>query len=444
VQGGENGVSPMLMSLLEILQSSSSRMFHVETIRSQETFPKSTAIDKDIQRRLERSGNSVHPWQVKETLEEIHRRRYYPRASMKDDSFNVSRWPPVIRACVEGNAELALSSFGAVLFYLQRSLIDHELLSMGIVKAYIPPATSAGQDENDSPIARLAIASTRAESAVDETIGLSQTQDVQSIYRQTQLSQPPMDVDGYPNSFSEDEIDHLSLDGTTLKNLEILVNSVDLKPAGSLWWLINHTKAPHGARLLRAWLLRPLFRKAQIDRRTDAVEELVSGAAAFAFDESRSVLAKCGDIERLLSRVHSMSGMTSESDDAHASIHPSDRAVLYENVTYTKRKVADFSKLLNGLRSATRIPEIFQDIEIRSGLLTKIVTLHSKGGSFPDMENEVDWYFANFDCDKAAKGEFEPVRGIDALYDEACVEIERIESVGLLIINCKIETCVLI
>jgi hypothetical protein len=31
--------------------------------------------------------------------------------------------PDVLRACIEGGASLALSSFGASLFYLQRSLI---------------------------------------------------------------------------------------------------------------------------------------------------------------------------------------------------------------------------------------------------------------------------------------------------------------------------------
>jgi DNA mismatch repair protein MSH6 len=197
----------------------------------------------------------------------------------------------------------------------------------------------------------------------------------------------------------------MALDGTTLHNLEILTNSVDYKTTGSLWSKLNYTKTPHGARLLRAWLLRPLFRKPNIERRADAVQELVSGAAAVALSETTAVLAQCGDIERLLSRVHSMSGAsTPDEDDEPGGIHPNEQAVLYETGTNTKRKVGDFSKVLNGLRRATQIPEIFQGIEIEIGLLRKIVCHADQGGCFPHVVEELDWFFANFDCDQAVKG----------------------------------------
>lgn len=100
----------------------------MEIVKPLESFPASTAIDADIRRQLER-GKSVHPWDVQETLEELHRRKYFPKASKKEDDRSIERWPQVLRAVIEGGAELALSSFGAVLFYLQRSLIDFEVLS---------------------------------------------------------------------------------------------------------------------------------------------------------------------------------------------------------------------------------------------------------------------------------------------------------------------------
>ena len=92
-----------------------------------------------------------------------------------------------------------------------------------------------------------------------------------------------------------------------------------------------------------------MFRKADIDRRADAVEELVSGGPAAAMSEARAALAKVGDIERLLSRVHSMGG--AGSGDNATDSHPSTRAVLYEEASYTRRKVGDFAKLLGGLRA---------------------------------------------------------------------------------------------
>ena len=37
------------------------------------------------------------------------------------------------------------------------------------------------------------------------------------------------------------------------------------------------------------------------------------------------------------------------------------------------------------------------------------------------------WFFDNFDCSKAAQGQFEPNRGMDEGYDAACDEIDRIK-----------------
>jgi DNA mismatch repair protein MSH6 len=421
LQAGADGASPVLESLIKTHQSMCPHPFRVEKIRAEESFPKSTALSPEVRQAMDRGSGrfvgAVHPWDVEETVQELHRRRYFPQASkVSADRFSMSRWPHVLRAAVEGKADLAMSSFGAALFYLQRSLIDTEILTMGIVKAYVPPSS----------------ANTDAE--VRETMQVLATQESHTSIEGA-IANPaniPAQEEGreVANSLlAESLIDHMQLDGTTLHNLEILTNSVDYKVAGSVWSKINYTKTPHGARLLRAWLLRPLFRKADIDRRADAVQELVSGAAAVALTEASAVLSKCGDIERLLSRIHSMSGSTGlEQDDDNEGIHPSNRAVLYEVGTYTKRKVGDFSKILNGLQHAAQIPEIFQGINLESGLLQKIVRSVDQGGCFPNMCDQLDWFISNFDCDKAAKGLFEPNRGIDAAYDEACETIDRIQA----------------
>jgi DNA mismatch repair protein MSH6 len=311
---------------------------------------------------------------------------------------------------------------------LQRNLIDGEILSMGIVKAYVPPESSVSARETGGEMTQLAAQQNLLESGVDSHV---QAEPGSAAANTRGDGQVALEFSQQPESLNtENEISHMSLDGTTLHNLEILTNAVDHKVAGSLWSKINYTKTPHGARLLRAWLLRPLFRKAEIDRRADAVEELVSGGAAVALSEATSVLAKCGDIERLLSRVHSMSGnsLPGADEDESSRIHPNDRAVLYEHATYNKRKVSDFSRLLQGLRHAAQIPELFAGIEIQSGLLCKIVRHAEQGGCFPSMEQELDWFFENFDCDQAAQGLFEPTKGCDALYDEQCETIEQLVS----------------
>ena len=426
IEGGEDGASPVLLSLIRAVQSTSRHSVSLERIHDVETFPKSTAVDADIRRKIERKNPTVHPWDVKETLEEIHRRGYYPRASrQQQDKFSTSRWPKVLQAAVDGNAELLLSSFGAVLFYLQRNLIDHDIFGMGIVKAYVPPSTSSAMKASSvQMMTNIVTQQDREEDGVDLTLLPKDS------FTQNDVIPAASTLEFESNELiiQEKEINHMALDGTTLRNLEILFNSQTYTASGSLWSKINYTKTPHGCRLLRAWVLRPLFRKEDIERRGDAVEELVSGAAAVAMEECRHILAKCGDIDRMLSRVHSMGAgaSSSPSDDDPSRFHPNERAVLYEGTTHTKRKVGDFSKVLNDLKITSQIPELFVGIDIRSGLLQKLVRVTNDGGCFPDMSNELDWFFDNFDCDQAAQGFFEPSRGINEAYDEACDAVERI------------------
>jgi DNA mismatch repair protein MSH6 len=440
IQGGsadQQGASPTLMSLLKAYTNNSRYPCRLETIHQQETFPKSTALQAEHRRQLERPRSVTHPWDVEETLNELHRKRYFPRGSRQAGNKSIARWPPVLQAVVEGEANLCLSSLGAALFFLQRNLIDQEILTMGIIKAYIPQTSPSIQQHASGASQTFAASQATAHERSQDSEGRheSETNGSVTALEGNPLFQVPTGVTA--SADGENQITYMSLDGTTLHNLEILTNSVDFKVSGSLWSKINHTKSPHGARMLRAWLLRPLFRKNDIDRRADAVQALVGGAGALALREVRqSIFSKIGDLDRLLSRVHSMSGGISidadregECDDGMPSdYHPSERAVLYENATYTQRKVGDFSKLLNGLRRSCQIPELFSDMELDpNGQLFKFVRLQRDGGLFPDMVEELDWYFENFDCDKAEKGLYEPVRGCDPIYDQACDTIQRVK-----------------
>lgn len=404
----EESASPELTCLLR----SQHPPCRVEKVLYNESFPKSTAVDPEIRQRMGRqtSGKYVHPWDVQETMQELHHQGYFPRASRKSNSLTTSRWPVVLQACVEGEATLCLASFGATLFYLQRSLIDYEILSMGSVQAYCPPTMTSADSKEEQKLQDMV----REQTRVQDCLFLENLQNEKKV------------------EDLESKIDHMALDGTTLANLEILTNLQTNTSLGSLWAKLNHTRTPHGSRLLRAWLLRPLFRVNDINRRADAVSELTFGPGASAISEARqSVLKKCGDTERLLSRIHSMSGSpsTSNGENQNQDHHPKERAVLYEMAIYTKRQVGDFSKLLQGLRAACLIPELFSEVPLQpDGLLHKIVNLPANGGCFPDMEEHLNWFLDNFNCDLAANGQFEPAYGMDARYDEACNDVKRIKT----------------
>ena len=440
IEGGQSGASKTLLNLLKSICPPNTV---IDSINAKEHFPKSTAINAENCRMLNRTSADVKPWDPNETVRELHRKGYYPRSSRRSDisadvTDGISRWPDILRTCIEGGASLALSSFGAALYYLQRNLIDVEILGMGIIKAYAPPnnGIEGKEAEANGEDAGAADPSNQFQKMYDE-----EAERVEGVNLMGEQEQQVQQNDFFATSSVEAEeayaaeanIDHMALDGTTLSNLEILHNITSGTYQGSLLSKIDATQSPHGSRLLRAWLLRPLFRKVDIDRRADVVEELVGGSSAMGMSEARALLKKTGDIERLLSRVHSMGGggqarNNGNDGTAAATTHPSDRAVLYEGAKNTKRKVGDFSKLLNGLRAAANIPELFENADIHSPLLAKIVRTTDNGGCFPsDMKEKLDWFFDNFNLKKAAQGEFEPTPGIDEEYDRACETIEEVK-----------------
>ena len=444
-----SNASKAIKSLVEGHRATARSPCRLEIIRDRESFPKSTALNKDHARNLERGrgpNRLVEPWNPEETLSELHRRRYYPRASRKAGDQSVARWPAVLQMVVEGKADLCLSSFGAALYYLQRNLIDREILSMGVVRAYIPQESQVLENSKESEVQSSSeegfwtkqqkSLDSNSEKSVEKGLEENPLFKIPTADAGNQSSAMQIDDSTPAINYAEERTTHMSLDGTTLHNLEILTNAVDFKTAGSLWSKLNHTKSPHGARMLKAWLLRPLFRKADIDRRADAVEELAHGSGALALQELREVLAKVGDLDRLLSRIHSMSagvnatGAYDETESSQIQAHPNERAVLYEGKSYTKRKVTDFKNVLKGLQKACRIPEIFADVSLDpSSLLFRLVrpAKEQEGGYFPDMEESLDWFLENFDCEKAANGQFVPGRGTDPIYDEACDTINRIK-----------------
>ena len=92
----------------------------------------------------------------------------------------------------------------------------------------------------------------------------------------------------------------LIIDPITLKHLEVVAGS-EGGTRGSLLDEIDRTVTPMGGRLLRAWLLRPLYTLERIRDRLDAVEEL-----AFRSTERgkfRDGLKAVHDLERLLARA---------------------------------------------------------------------------------------------------------------------------------------------
>ena len=95
--------------------------------------------------------------------------------------------------------------------------------------------------------------------------------------------------------------DYMTLDLQTKRNLEIISSMQDGTLNGSLLQVMDRTRNPMGARLIRRWLQRPLKRVEDIQMRLDAVEEL---AELRTVREGLSeLLSGINDLERSLSRI---------------------------------------------------------------------------------------------------------------------------------------------
>jgi DNA mismatch repair protein MutS len=93
----------------------------------------------------------------------------------------------------------------------------------------------------------------------------------------------------------------LVLDATTQENLELCRNLRDGGRAGTLLGVMDGSRTPMGARLLRAWLLAPTREEQTIEARLSAVEELRS--SALLATELAELLHGVGDLERLSGRL---------------------------------------------------------------------------------------------------------------------------------------------
>ncbi len=95
--------------------------------------------------------------------------------------------------------------------------------------------------------------------------------------------------------------DHLVIDATCRRNLELLRGSRDSTRQGSLLAAIDRTRSAAGARLLAEWLARPLTSLTVIKQRHDAVDFLMADDRRR--DDVRAALALVYDLERLVARI---------------------------------------------------------------------------------------------------------------------------------------------
>ncbi|VVD03717.1 unnamed protein product [Leptidea sinapis] len=125
------------------------------------------------------------------------------------------------------------------------------------------------------------------------------------------------------------------LDNITLRNLRIVQDE--------------------GCLLLYQWVCSPSCNISVIKQRQEAVKALFDNQELS--QEAKNILTTLPDLERLLAKVHSLGNLKKSKN------HPDSRAILYEEKTYSKRKVLDFISVLNGFTAAIKLNEMFADAD---------------------------------------------------------------------------------
>ena len=95
---------------------------------------------------------------------------------------------------------------------------------------------------------------------------------------------------------------YMELDAISQRNLELVEPMYGADKSVTLLGALDKTSTPMGSRLLRDWILRPLYEKSAIDERLDAVEVLRGDP--FALSEIVETLNVVRDLERITGRLN--------------------------------------------------------------------------------------------------------------------------------------------
>ena len=141
---------------------------------------------------------------------------------------------------------------------------------------------------------------------------------------------------------------YMVLDGITLQNLEIFANTFDGSDQGTFFKLINRATTGMGKRMIRKWVMLPLFQKPEIEDRLDSVDQLIDDFEIRELVEN--YLAKLSDLERLCARVHSNNLKFKEFNN---KVLPG-----FENILEFIQKIKKFELKGSMKEYVARIPEI--------------------------------------------------------------------------------------
>ena len=146
----------------------------------------------------------------------------------------------------------------------------------------------------------------------------------------------------------------VEIDDFTLRNLELLKNMQDGSKKFTLLEALDETVTPMGGRLLRRWIVMPLFEPRAIYRRQNTVEAFYDDSILLS--RTREKLKEIGDIERLTSRIALKKAIPRDASALAVSLTASLelKAILLQTEAFSEivAGIADVSGAIYTIRKA--------------------------------------------------------------------------------------------
>ncbi|KAF1770295.1 hypothetical protein GCK72_002113 [Caenorhabditis remanei] len=303
------------------------------------------------------------------------------RLVSNDDYFgsDVSGWPDVLKSMLDESSvlpkpssdwNLALSAFGAIVWYLRDSLIDVDMLSMRNVTFY------------DSKTSK-----TEKQSSKDKKI----------------------DWTGK----------NLILDGTALENLNIVPNGRD-SHLTSLYYVINKCSTPFGRRLLRSWLLQPTCDPKKLHLRQEAVKWMTSSDATSFVNVATATLKKIPDLDRLLQKIHTI-GLKYRAEK-----HPDSRAIFFDTIKTNQKKIGELLSAIDGFKLCNQLRKEYLKVQKDGEGCELLDELLGNEQQMEEVDENIYFFEKMFDRTTAQKdGKIVPNEGCDEEYDQATARVKE-------------------
>ena len=152
-----------------------------------------------------------------------------------------------------------------------------------------------------------------------------------------------------------DTVDYMKTDEWTARNLE-LRSSTEGSGKHSLLGVMDETRSPMGARLLRRWMSYPLLDAERIRKRQEAAGELLENSPVR--EKLMGAVGRVGDAERLIHRIETPSArprdLVSLRDSSHhvRELRDAMAALRSEKLVSLRERMDDFGDLRDYLSGA--------------------------------------------------------------------------------------------